>query len=302
MPQEVERGPQRKKKDLRGGDPFMLPEPLSGVQLALVLSPYVDKGLYKKILEKLHAVGIPQNSIYVQEEDIQKHLHEIHFFLVLGGDGTYLRAVRLSEALPVPLLGINSGSLGFLTVHRKEEGSSSLEKLFSHQLYLHSHTLLEVCLIRKKRKALCLYALNDVVIERGSFSQLVCFDLFYQEQQVVKGLRADGLVLSTPTGSTAYNLATGGPIVHPHVEGLAVSAIAPHSLTIRPMIFPFHCPLHCRILSSCGSLVLDGRSYGNLEKGDCITVCKGKNHFSLRTKGEDFFQLLREKLQFGQRD
>ncbi|PWU19637.1 MAG: NAD(+) kinase [Bdellovibrio sp.] len=236
--------------------------------------------------------------------------------VVLGGDGTYLRAVRLMDGASIPILGINMGSLGFLTPVRAEEVFAALDLTLKNEMQLVPRSMLEIELVQGSKLSL-FCALNDVVIERGRMSQLInlsiqCGDDFVSE------VKADGLIISTPTGSTAYNLSAGGPLLHPRVQGMVVTPIAPHSLTSRPLIFPDDEHLHFRIVSkvrnskaaserqrkriASAQLIVDGRSLADVSLDDRINVRRSpREHWRIEDPKKNFFFLLRDKLKFGDR-
>lgn len=232
--------------------------------------------------------------------------------IVLGGDGTYLRAVRLLDGLEIPILGVNLGSLGFLTPTRAEEVFAAVDATLKDQMQLTPRAMLEVELVREKKKALHFRALNDVVIERGRLSQLINLSI-HCDSEFVSDVKADGLIVASPTGSTAYNLAAGGPILHPSVSAMVVTPIAPHNLTSRPLIFPDNevlvfrmlnqpLPLRPRKTVSMAQLVIDGQLVGEVSPTDEIRVKRSaRDHWMVRDSQKDFFLLLREKLKFGDR-
>lgn len=236
----------------------------------------------------------------------KKELDKIGLIISIGGDGTYLRAVRLLSGKQIPILGVNMGSLGFLTPTRAEELFSSVEHALEGKMELRPRSMIEVTLWNKNKTSETWYALNDLVIERGSFSQLINVAV-HAEKQAVNEVKADGIIISTPTGSTAYNLAAGGPILHPAVEALVVTPISPHSLTHRPLIFPDTCELSFKLLSK-GSLVqkahlvIDGVKVHELTSDEELTIVKSsQNHLMVLDPRHSYFHLLREKLKFGDR-
>lgn len=232
-----------------------------------------------------------------------KALKDMSLILVIGGDGTYLRAVRLLNGNPVPILGVNAGNLGFLTGTRVADVYSTLELVLKNKMVLCPRSMFEVEVYRKKKKIFSELSLNDVVIERGSLSQLIHLGI-YCEDFLVSELKADGLIVATPTGSTAYNLAAGGPILHPEAKSMVVTPIAPHSLTSRPFIFPDDRMLTFRLLApkQKAHFVVDGKTYLELTMDDEVIMKRSsKDHWMVREPNHDYFQLLREKLKFGDR-
>lgn len=230
-------------------------------------------------------------------------LKEMSLIIVLGGDGTYLRAVRLLRGHPVPILGFNMGSLGFLTSHPVNEIFEVIHQTLKNDMVLESRSRLHTSVKLKSGKKLAFDALNDIVIERGSYSQLISTSVYYNKN-FVNDIKADGLIISTPTGSTAYNLAAGGPILHPEVKAIVVTAVAPHSLSSRPLIFPDHEALILKLekQSNTANLIIDGQKVVELSPEDEVTITRcEKNHLMIRKPNHNFFALLKEKLKFGDR-
>ena len=225
--------------------------------------------------------------------------------VALGGDGTYLRAVHLVNRSQAPILGINLGSLGFLAENRIEDLYEALADTLAGRMEKRARAILRIGISDQKRGDQYHLALNDVVIERGANSHLMNIELC-ANQQAVFSVKADGLIIASPTGSTAYNLSAGGPILHPAVNALVVTPICPHSLTHRPMIFPDHYALQLRLSGSkhSGQITIDGQKYGTFRHGQTVTIERhSQDHFVVhRPQQQDYFSILREKLKFGQRD
>lgn len=230
-------------------------------------------------------------------------LKEMSLVIVLGGDGTYLRAVRLLKGHTVPILGFNMGFLGFLTAHPIDEVFATVDATLKNHMVLHTRSRLHVTVKIKSGKRVIYNALNDVVIERGSFSQLISTSLFY-DKSLVNNIKADGIIISSPTGSTAYNLAAGGPILHPEVHAIVVTPVAPHSLTTRPLIFPDNKKLMLRLEqhTSVAHLIVDGQKVLELSSEDEVTITRDEmDHYMIRKPHHNFFELLKDKLKFGDR-
>jgi NAD+ kinase len=227
------------------------------------------------------------------------NLSKVSFLVVLGGDGTYLRAVRLLEGKQVPILGINLGSLGFLTGIRAEDAFPAVENTLQNKMKVSARTLLEVK-YKKNKKSI---ALNDIVLERGNLSQIINIGI-YHNQLLMSELKADGLIVSTPTGSTAYNLAAGGPILHPDAQSIVITPIAPHSLTSRPVIVPDTGTLTFKMAGNMHTahLVVDGQKVADLAENDAIEIRRSEiEHLMITDPSYSYFHLLREKLKFGDR-
>ncbi len=245
------------------------------------------------------------SSQLVSYTDLSKNPYDPKYTLVvvLGGDGTYLSTVGHVKPSQVPILGINMGSLGFLTETKVSDAYDSLDLALGQKLESRPRMLLDIRVRHASSKTFSQTALNDIVIERGSRSQLVRLQI-YSGDFLVQDLKADGLIISTPTGSTAYNLAAGGPILHPEVQGFVLTPVAPHNLTSRPIVFPDHLELKIRLSpgNQTAQLTIDGRKALEITDQDLITIKKSKHvHHVLRKKAHNYFDLLREKLKFGER-
>ena len=269
------------------------------------------QSLAQSIVMRMAEAGIKsftmpnQNLVKGTRKISQAEIKSLDFVLVLGGDGTYLRAVHSIGKLQIPVLGINLGSLGFLTPFKIEEAFITLEKLLLGKLKIAKRSLLEVKFVSSKKQVIHL-ALNDVVVERGEQARLIEMDMSYDKNFIGK-TKADGLIISTPTGSTAYSLAAGGPIVHPFTKAILVTPISPHSLTTRPFVFPDTEPLTLSMSGPTGidakaRLVVDGQYFENVYSGDKLFIKKASyTHLMYIDPQLNYFQLLREKLKFGER-
>lgn len=223
--------------------------------------------------------------------------------LVLGGDGTYLEAVRLLNGEKTPILGVNLGSLGFLTNVTIDNTFNALSAVLNGEMEMRPRSLLDID-VKKEGSPFHYSALNDVVIERGSQSQLLNLGIYSQEDMLITDLKADGLIFASPTGSTAYNLAAGGPILHPEVKAFTMTPVCAHSLTNRPTIFPEDQTVCVKLNNpeQTAVLTVDGKHKIQIDATDTISITISKNkHFLLRRPSHNYFQLLREKLKFGER-
>lgn len=247
----------------------------------------------------------PQQSLSLGKQSIPKvkTLAGVDLVIVLGGDGTYLEAVRLLNKKAVPILGINMGSLGFLTNVPIEKMYDAIEATLSLKMQMRPRSMLDVK-VKRKGKVLAQHrALNDLVIERGTNSHLTNFSLFI-DKHLISSIKSDGVIIATPTGSTAYNLAAGGPILHPETNSIVISPICPHSLTMRPIILPDSINLSFRLneTSKKAFLTVDGVHCGEISGSDEIQVKKCDSfHYVLRDPSHNYFHLLKEKLKFGER-
>jgi NAD+ kinase len=226
--------------------------------------------------------------------------------VVLGGDGTFLSIARLMKEHSPPLMGVNMGQLGFLTEIKVTEALKTLNELIKGEpVLLDERALLEVTLLRKNRAIFKGQVVNDAVISKGAIARIIGIHVWVNRQWV-HHVRADGIIVSTTTGSTAYALAAGGPIVEPSVPALVVAPICPHSLTFRPIIVPDTYEVKLCLNHRPGHvlLTLDGQDVVNMKEDDVVLVKRCRKH-SLKlisSPDRDYFSLLREKLKFGARD
>ena len=224
---------------------------------------------------------------------------EAELVIVLGGDGSILEAARRLTNYGTPILGINLGHLGFMAELEMNE-LNLLDKYFSGEYEIEARSMLSVELIgadgKSKTKA---YALNDAVVSNGSISRIVDLEL-YDDENLVASLRSDGIIVATPTGSTAYSMSAGGPIISPVVKCLCVTPICSHSLTTRPVIFPEDSNIRIRNISKRERMLyvtLDGRNNYEMLFNDSIIVTKSEKATNLvRLKKYDFYNKLHQKM------
>ncbi|MFO0585273.1 MAG: NAD(+)/NADH kinase [Anaeromyxobacter sp.] len=224
--------------------------------------------------------------------------------VVLGGDGTLIHAARLLGGRPVPILGVNMGSLGFLTEVPQSELYAALEMVLAGHAVVSERMKLQVNLFRAASAEPVVNAevLNDAVIGKGALAKMAELDLRCSGQWVAT-YKGDGLIVATPTGSTAYSLAANGPIVFPTMKGLIVSPICPHTLTQRPIVAPDDKNIEVLLVNDSEVyLTLDGQTGLRLERGDRVRVQAAPNPVLLvRNPRIDFFGILRAKLRWGER-
>ncbi len=223
--------------------------------------------------------------------------------IVLGGDGTLLSAARLAAVRKVPILAVNLGGLGFLTTVSQDEIYPILEELFSGKNRVSERVMLEAEIIRDGAVIRRQIALNDAVLNKAALSRMMDLELRI-DGEYVTAYKADGLILSTPTGSTAYSLAAGGPIVYPSVEAFVVTPICPHTLTNRPLVIPDSAMIEVDFKGGDDSvfLTLDGQIGIELVQGDHIRVHKAQDKLLLvRPARKTYFEILRSKLKWGER-
>ena len=221
--------------------------------------------------------------------------------IVLGGDGTFLGAARLVRDLETPIVGINMGSLGFLTEIQIDEIDSLLEEIINGNYTIEERIKLTVHLHRKEEKIAEYNVLNDVVINKGALARIIELETFLNAEKL-STFRADGLIISTPTGSTAYNLAAGGPIVSPGLNCMIITPICPFKLSNRPIVIPDSYEIKTFLHSQKGDvfLTLDGQVGISLMEGDRVEVKKASHSLKfIKPKNKSFFHILRTKLKWG---
>ena len=229
--------------------------------------------------------------------DVAALTREVDLLLVFGGDGTMLRVARAIAGSGTPILGINIGGLGFLTAVSSAELEKALNLIWKRQFKFESRTLLEGETI-SGRKHFKEAALNDLVIGRGSTSRLIDLDVAVDGEPLSR-YRCDGLILSSPTGSTAYSLAAGGALVHPTAEVMALTPICPHTLSNRSLILPISATVEIRVVNPRPATVLsvDGDLLCELDRGDIIWVRRSRRTVRMmHLAGSSFFEALRRKL------
>lgn len=223
--------------------------------------------------------------------------------LVLGGDGTLLAAARYVHTRNVPILAVNLGSLGFLTAVTIGELYDSLELILSEKHEVDCRKMLQIQVIRSGLIGETYHALNDAVINKAAISRILDFEA-YVDGKFLSRFKADGLIVSTPTGSTAYSLAAGGPIVYPSVESFIITPICPHTLTNRPVVVPDKSRIEIVVKSEAESvfLTVDGQLGLALHHEDRIVCDLSPHKIQLvRPPHKEFFEVLRSKLKWGER-
>lgn len=254
-------------------------------------TPLLDSGLVQHL---------PDNPVLSQEE-IRDSADMI---VVLGGDGTLLSVARLFVDKDVPILGVNLGSLGFLTEITVEELYDRLEQCLAGDRATSERMMLDIALHRAGKQIEQGFALNDVVINKGALARIVDLETKVNGQFLTT-YKADGLIVSTPTGSTGYSLSAGGPIIHHAMSCIAITPICPHTLTNRPIVISDESEICITVTSSFDEkvyLTLDGQVGFKLFEGDSIHVRRAPQSTSLiQSSTRNYFEVLRTKLKWGER-
>jgi len=244
------------------------------------------------------ARGLPE---YTTEDDID-------LLLVIGGDGTILRAVRELSDCSTPILSVNRGRVGFLSEIEFSEAKLLIPKLISGDGKIDKRKLLRVVAMRGSEELLSGFALNEAVIAQGTIARLVDLKTSVNGEPLTT-FHADGLIIATPTGSTAYNLSSGGPIVHPSLDAMILTPISPHSFSQKPVVIRSDAMVEIEVQTKLSKykdtdvvLTLDGQVYVTVQEGDRIAITEDTRTVKfLRRERDTFFGTLREKLKWGER-
>ncbi|RNC69886.1 MAG: NAD(+)/NADH kinase [Desulfuromonadales bacterium] len=223
--------------------------------------------------------------------------------VVLGGDGTLISAARLIGARGIPILGVNLGSLGFLTEVTLDELYPALESCVSGDYRVSERMMLAVTVERESDTVFSHRVLNDAVINKGALARIVDMETLVNDRYLTT-YKADGLIISSPTGSTGYCLSANGPIVHPALDCLTVIPICPHTLTNRPIVLEASAEVTVRLISKNEDvyLTLDGQVGMELKCGDILKVKRAEHRTRLvMSRSKDYFEVLRTKLKWGER-
>ena len=264
-------------------------------KVLLELSSWLRERNYD-ILMAPETAGIIGETSNLNKEEIPS---KADLIIVLGGDGTLLSVARLAHPFDVPILAVNLGSLGFLTEVSLPDMYGTLEQVLKGESVSERRMLLNACLQRKGNTLQNDFALNDVAINKNS-ARIVNLEV-HVNGQYMTSYRADGLIIATPTGSTAYSLSAGGPIIHPSMNALLLSPICPFTLTNRPIVIPNQSTLQVKLITEEEvQVTLDGQTGYSMFPDDVLEVKQGPTPVSLiQAKGKNYYQVLRQKLHWG---
>ena len=223
--------------------------------------------------------------------------------IVLGGDGTLLNVVRIAHPHNIPILGVNFGTLGFLTETTLEDLYPTLQSVLNNECKIEHRMLLNASLWRDNKKVQDFNVLNDIVINKGALARIVNLTVLVNDQPMTS-YRADGLIIATPTGSTAYSLSAGGPIIHPSMEAFVLSPICPFALTNRPIVVPDNSKIKVQLTKRHEDedvrITLDGKVGYAMKSGDILEAEKAQVSVKLvQANGKNYYQTLRKKLHWG---
>ncbi len=271
-------------------------------QLSAVIPPllqWLEAHGIRALLDKETGSSVDQSATARTRQELAG---ESDLLLVLGGDGTLLAAARVAAPRGIPLLPINMGSLGFLTSFTLEEMFPALEETLAGRSSVSERVLLRVDLDRAGQIIDGQRVLNEAVINKGALARMIDLELKIDGVFVCR-YRADGLIVATPTGSTAYSLSAGGPIVHPSVESLIITPICPHTLTDRPLVVRDSSSVEVSLSGDAESvfLTLDGQKGIPMESGDCVRIVRAPERLKLiQPPRKSYFDILRSKLKWGE--
>jgi len=237
----------------------------------------------------------------IETVEVKKFRDEADLIVVLGGDGTMISTARLTGKRQAIVLGVNYGSLGYLTEFRIEEMFEALESILEGDYESDKRVMLDIEHWRGEEKLASGRVLNDVVINKAALARIIEVEVELNGQHV-NSFRADGLIVSTPTGSTAYNLSAGGPIVYPSMNAVVLTPICPFTLTNRPIVIPDNAEIILKLIKNSGEVVLtlDGQVGYDLETDDCVKIRKSETSFNLvKPPNRNYFDVLRNKLKWG---
>ena len=237
----------------------------------------------------------------IKAVETERFQTEADLIVVLGGDGTMISTARLTSDREIPVLGINYGSLGYLTEFRIEEMFDALEKILEGNYEIDGRVMLDAELKRDGNVIEKGRVLNDVVINKSALARIIEVEVTLNDLPV-NSFRADGLIVSTPTGSTAYNLSAGGPILYPSMNAMVLTPICPFTLTNRPIVVPDNYIIEINLKNENQGVVLtlDGQIGYQMKTGDTVSIRKSTTNFNLvRPSNRNYFDVLRNKLKWG---
>ncbi len=237
----------------------------------------------------------------IQVAGIEEFKNDVDLIVVLGGDGTMISTARLTGNREVLVLGINYGSLGYLTEFRIEEMFPALEAIIKGNYEIDRRVMLDVEHWRGDEKLATGRVLNDVVINKAVLARIIEIEVNL-DNLFVNSFRADGLIIATPTGSTAYSLSAGGPIIYPSMNAMVLTPICPFTLTNRPIVVPDTAEISLRLKNESDGVVLtlDGQIGYAVQMGDYISIRKSTTNFNLvQPPNRNYFDVLRNKLKWG---
>ena len=268
-----------------------------------LLAKYLYEHGISVLIEEETARNVgPQLDLHGQASaDFEAIGAEADIAIVLGGDGTMLNAARQLARFRVPLVGVNQGRLGFMTDIARSDMLSCMDDLLDGKFVLETRMLLDAEVLREGVNIESTLALNDVVVDKGAIGRMMEFGLFI-DGEFIYNLRSDGLIVATPTGSTAYSLSANGPIMHPQMAGIALVPLCPHALTNRPILIGDRSDIEIRIIQATDCRAhFDGQVTVDLKRDDTVRICRSEYSICFLHPPEySYFAMLREKLHWSE--
>ena len=247
----------------------------------------------------LHSMAVDVEVIPVDEAKIPTVPPKTDLAITLGGDGTLLYGARILAGCDVPILAVNLGDFGFITEVSRTEWADALEKYLDGRLGVSRRIMFEAAVQRSGRMLQSFSGLNDAVVRAGDFARVIALRVHLSRTYVAR-YRADGLIVATPTGSTAYSMSAGGPILHPEMDAFVLNPICPFTLSNRPIVIPANEPFELEVEERQRTqvvLVVDGQEVFNLQPKDRVVFCKSEKYsLIIQSDKRNFYEVLRSKL------
>lgn len=240
-------------------------------------------------------------SVFQVEIEVASGYDGYDFYVSLGGDGTILQMARKPIDFTTPIITIQAGYLGFMAYYELDQLSEILVAVKKGGIQIESRAMLEVELICQDGSGAKYRVLNDLVLSKNALSSLITFEIS-SGSHFINRYRADGIIIATPTGSTAHSLSAGGPIVHPDQKSILITPICPHTLSNRPLILPWDYEIEIRYLSDDSTeaaITADGSTGLSIGQNDLVRIRQSKETFRMVCLNMDYFQVLRQKLNWG---
>ncbi|MBI1871774.1 MAG: NAD(+)/NADH kinase [Chlamydiae bacterium] len=259
-----------------------------------ILQKFLKKKGVQFFLDKHLSQALRCKELYRTDEMIQK---SADLLVVLGGDGTLLHAVKRIKKPDLPILGVNLGGIGFLTDFTPDDFLKAFPEILKKNFELDPRLMLQVTYFRRQKSLGVYEVLNDVVMTKGALSRMLTLQVFINGNDLTT-YKSDGLIVATPTGSTAHSLSSGGPIVAPNCDVMILTPICPHTLSNRPLVLSCHQKIRIELVSSSEmvGLTFDGQLGVEFKEGDAILIERSQRTIPLVRYRSHYFEILREKL------
>jgi NAD+ kinase len=282
---------------------------MTALQTIGILTKPSAPNMRQRVEQVQNWLGIHQKTVLLDSNDMppspscpeRQHIaKQADLLIVLGGDGTMLSGARLVEQRGIPILGVNMGGLGFLPEINFDDLPKALEKIFSGEFRLDARLMLAAQIRRADHIIGTYSALNDVVVSKGHLARMISTTVSVNDE-FMTNMQSDGLIVSTPTGSTAYSLSTDGPILDPGVDALLITPICPHTLSHRPFLAPNTVSISIKLISQERAMAtVDGQEGEEILTGDIVEIRASEHRTQLiRFPGRSYFEVLRTKLKWG---